>query len=101
MDGKWSFPHLNGASYYMLADQTVGCIWGRMITIMICLKTDENLRLITPDVERDIVHLTKGYKSAKQIQDAFYNLFGMVNTTQVNQLETRALQPQNGRFPYR
>jgi len=55
---------------------------------LLCLKKDKALGLITLCVEPDLVHQTKGNKSAKQIWDAFHNLFGTVNTTQVNWIET-------------
>jgi hypothetical protein len=38
-------------------------------------------------VEPDLVHRTNN-KSAKQVWDAFHTLFGAVNTTQINRLET-------------
>jgi DUF438 domain-containing protein len=40
-------------------------------------------------VEPDLLHKTKNNKSARQIWDTFHNLFSTMNTTQVNQLETK------------
>lgn len=39
-------------------------------------------------MELDLAHRTN-YKSAKHVWDAFHTLFGAVNTTQINRLETK------------
>lgn len=55
---------------------------------LVCFQEDEALGLITLYVEPHIIHQTKDNKSAKQIWNAFHNLFGTVNTIQINILET-------------
>jgi hypothetical protein len=56
--------------------------------MIVSLKKDKALGLITLYVELDLIHDTKDNKGAKKIWDTFKTLFGTVNTTQVKQLET-------------
>lgn len=99
MDGKWLFPHLNGANFHIWSDQMIYLLRSKGLWMypcllesdnnygLLCLKKDEALGF-TLYVELYLVHYTKDIKSAKQIWEAFHNLFGTVNTTQVNRLET-------------
>lgn len=82
MDGKWLFPGLNGANYLLWVDQMISlfCCKGLWMYLekpylaedddcydLVCLKKGKSLGLITINVERGLVHHTKGNKSAKQI----------------------------------
>jgi hypothetical protein len=56
---------------------------------LVRLKKDKALGLITLYVKPGLIHRNKDNKSAKEIWDTFKTLFGTMNTTQVNQLETK------------
>jgi hypothetical protein len=55
---------------------------------LVCLKKDEALGLIALYVEPDLIYHMKDNKSAKEIWDTFKKLFGIVNTTLVNKVES-------------
>jgi len=52
--------------------------------VLVCLKKDEALGIITLHVKPDLVHHTKDNNGANEIWDTINNIFGTVNTTQVN-----------------
>jgi hypothetical protein len=59
---------------------------------------DNALWVITIYVKYDLIHHTKDNKSAKELWDTFKTLFGMVNTTQVNQPDTELSNLKMGDF---
>jgi hypothetical protein len=104
---------LNGANYDTLAVQITALLRNKGLWMylakpllaandencdFICLKKDKALRLITWFVEPDLIHHSKDNKGAKEICDTFKSPFGIVNTTQVNQLETKLSIPKMGDF---
>jgi hypothetical protein len=59
---------------------------------------DEALGLITLNIKPNLIHHTKDNKSVKEIWDTFKNLFGTVNTTQINKLKTKLSNLKMGDF---
>ena len=63
-----------------------------------CLKKDEALWLIILYVELDLIHHTRNSKRTKEIWVKFHKILGIVNTTQVNRLETEISKFQTSKW---